>query len=107
MLPAAQRLRADRDIQRVLKRGRRRRGRFVTIVAAPNDRTGHRFGYVVGKKVSNSAVERNLVKRRLRAATPHVKWPTSNADVLIIAAPAARNKSSADLLADLLAAMSS
>ena len=73
MLPAAQRLRDNRDFRRVYARGRshvhplavlymmRRADDFAPTVP------GRRIGFVVSKKQGN-AVVRNRIKRRLREA---------------------------------------
>jgi ribonuclease P protein component len=73
MLPAEQRLRANRDFRLIYSRGRshaspvavlyvmRRMGDYA--LAAP----GRRFGFVVSKK-QGGAVARNRIKRRLREA---------------------------------------
>ena len=62
----ALRLRRRGDFTRVLRRGRRARRGVVGVSAAPNDLGHSRIGLAVGRRVGN-AVERNTVKRRLRA----------------------------------------
>jgi ribonuclease P protein component len=73
MLPAAQRLRANRDFRLIYSRGRsypnpvavlyvmRRTGEYANVAA------GNRIGFVVSKK-QGGAVVRNRIKRRLREA---------------------------------------
>ena len=61
-LPA---LRASRDFKRVYDAGRRARRDGVTVFAAQAETAG-RTGIVVPKRVGG-AVERNRVKRRIRA----------------------------------------
>ena len=73
MLPAAQRLRANRDFRLIYARGRSQVHRLAVLyvlrragesaAAAP----GRRIGFVVSKK-QGDAVARNLIKRRLREA---------------------------------------
>lgn len=48
--------------------GKRINTPHLLIIAAPNQNLGNRFAVVVSKKVSKSAVVRNRLKRRLRAA---------------------------------------
>ncbi|WP_426310151.1 ribonuclease P protein component [Cellulosimicrobium sp. E-16] len=70
MLPAAHRLRRSVDFERAVRRGVRA-GRSTVVVHLSEDLEGDarpQVGFVVSKAVGN-AVHRNLVKRRLRAAT--------------------------------------
>ncbi|MTG88338.1 ribonuclease P protein component [Cellulosimicrobium sp. BIT-GX5] len=70
MLPAAHRLRRSVDFERAVRRGVRA-GRSTVVVHLSEDSEGAaqpQVGFVVSKAVGN-AVHRNLVKRRLRAAT--------------------------------------
>lgn len=73
MLPAEQRLRANRDFRRVYARGRSWKNEFAVLYSlrraesdAPGT-TGRRIGFVVSKKLGD-AVVRNRSKRRLREA---------------------------------------
>jgi len=70
VLPAAHRLRRSVDFERAVRRGVRA-GRSTVVVHLSEDLEGDarpQVGFVVSKAVGN-AVHRNLVKRRLRAAT--------------------------------------
>ncbi|MCB7135768.1 ribonuclease P protein component [Cellulosimicrobium marinum] len=70
MLPAAHRMRRSVDFERAVRRGVRA-GRSTVVVHLSDDPQGDeppQVGFVVSKAVGN-AVHRNLVKRRLRAAT--------------------------------------
>ncbi|HZP83779.1 MAG TPA: ribonuclease P protein component [Chthonomonadaceae bacterium] len=73
MLPADQRLRANRDFRRVYARGRSWKNEIAVLYSlrrtatdAP-ETTGRRIGFVVSKKLGD-AVVRNRSKRRLREA---------------------------------------
>ncbi|MDD5146199.1 MAG: ribonuclease P protein component [Candidatus Pacebacteria bacterium] len=68
MLPKPYRLTKNNDFQNVFQNGRVAGGSFLAIKAAPNTLTHCRIGFVVSKKVSNKATDRNRVKRRLREA---------------------------------------
>ena len=77
-----ERLKSDKDFDRVKKTGRTLHYSCIRIKAAPNDgvpgATGcHRIGIVVPKKQLKRAVDRNLCKRRVRAIfrTNKDKWP--------------------------------
>jgi len=63
MLPQHLRLRRSADFASVIKRGKKVARPTLVLYAAPSSQ--NRFGLIVGKKVGG-AVERNLVKRRLR-----------------------------------------
>ena len=77
-----ERLKSDKDFDRVKKTGRTLNYSCIRIKAAPNDgvpgATGcRRIGIVVPKKQLKRAVDRNLCKRRVRAIfrTNKDKWP--------------------------------
>jgi ribonuclease P protein component len=67
-LKRALRLRKSKDFQRVRQQGRNMTSRLLILTFAPNDLTTLRIGFVVSKRVSKSAVERNYVKRLLSEA---------------------------------------
>jgi len=68
MLPSRYRLKKNKDFQRVYKEGEGFREDFLFLKVLSNNLENSRIGIVVGKKVSNKATERNLIKRRLRGA---------------------------------------
>lgn len=68
MLPKAERLRRERDFQTVLRTGWRVRHPVLNLYFLPRPGGGRRAGFVVGRRVSNKAVRRNKVRRRLREA---------------------------------------
>lgn len=61
-----QRLRRKSDFQALRKSDISRAHPYLVLRATPNDLPYTRFGFVVGKRVSLKAVERNLIRRRLR-----------------------------------------
>jgi ribonuclease P protein component len=77
MLSAKNRLKHERDIGTVFELGKGVSGKYIFIKywkvdssKYPNRRYGQdelKIAFVVGKKVSKSAVKRNLIKRRMRA----------------------------------------
>ena len=78
-------LRNSRDFRRVLSDGKRRRVGGITIVGSPGPATSPRLGLVVSKSCG-SAVTRNRIKRRLRAAVGETELQPGN-DYVIIATP--------------------
>ena len=67
-LKRALRLRKSKDFQRVRQRGRSTASRLLILTFASNDLAILRIGFVVSKRVSKHAVERNYVKRLLSEA---------------------------------------
>jgi len=80
MLPAHLRLRRSADFASVIKRGRKTARQTLVLYAAPS--RDSRFGVVVGKQVGG-AVERNLVKRRLRSEAYELIDETKPMDVVV------------------------
>jgi ribonuclease P protein component len=76
MLPADQRLRANRDFRLIYARGRSQVHRLAVLYVwrrsgeSAQSFPGRRIGFVVSKK-QGDAVVRNRIKRRLREAVRH------------------------------------
>ena len=77
MIPRAHRLKHKKDFDILFKEGKFVRGKFVSLKVWRVDTKKYPryvnyvdtlIGFVVGKKVHKSAVQRNLIKRRLRAS---------------------------------------
>ena len=68
MLPLINRLKKEKEIKRVFVNKKSCRFGLLTCRAVANNLTVARFCFVVSKRVSNKAVVRNKLKRRLRAA---------------------------------------
>jgi ribonuclease P protein component len=103
MLPPAHRMRQSRDFQVAVRRGRRAGRRTLVVHAALSGDGGEavRVGFVVSKGVG-SAVVRNRVKRRLRAAVAaRVGSLPPGWLVVVRANPAAAEADSATLASDL------
>ena len=68
MLPTNERLTRRRDFEAAYARKRSWTGPLLTVNIRPHEEAGaetRRFGFVVSKKVSKAAHDRNRVKRRL------------------------------------------
>ncbi|MEZ0286795.1 MAG: ribonuclease P protein component [Candidatus Paceibacterota bacterium] len=78
MFPRSSRLRRSHDILTVFRRGSRRSHGPLTCYLFPTVKDGHRVAVIVDKKVSKLAVERNVVKRRIRAALKECSLPQGN-----------------------------
>ena len=65
-------LRKRSDFLRVGKNPKKASAKTVVLLAAPNELGKIRIGYTVTKKTSKLAVERNKIKRRLRAAVQEI-----------------------------------
>ena len=66
MYPSKYRLRLKKEVLLVIKTGRGRSGRFLSLKLKKNNLGHPRFTVVVGKKVAKSAVARNKKKRQIR-----------------------------------------
>lgn len=69
MLSKINRLRSDKDFKRVFGGGKMAENLFVRIKFIENQKKETRFGFIVGIKFTKKAAARNIIKRRLRAAT--------------------------------------
>ena len=66
MLPKENRLKKEKEFEAVFKGGRTLRGKSVFLKYLINGTDQTRVGFVVSKKISKLAVERNKAKRRMR-----------------------------------------
>ncbi len=67
MLPQEYRLRHEKDVKTLFAKGRSVFGSLVGMKIRPNGLLVSRFAVVVGVKTAKSAVDRNRIKRRVRA----------------------------------------
>jgi ribonuclease P protein component len=114
VLPAAARLRRSEDFRLVLRRGARAGRRRLVVhalttdpptAATPSNSGAARAGFVVSKAVGNSVV-RNRVTRRLRhLVSARLGTLPAGSSLVIRALPPAATASSAELGADLDAAL--
>ncbi len=66
MLPLKNRLKKERDFQRVFDKGRFVASDLISVKFVGNGTDDTRVGFIVSKKVSKKAVLRNKIKRMLR-----------------------------------------
>ena len=92
------RLTKKNDFANVYKNGRASFDALLGFKAADNNLKQSRFGVVVSKKISKRAVERNLIKRRIRAAIKaKLKEVRPGYDCVIKALPAIIDKKYAEV----------
>jgi ribonuclease P protein component len=92
MLPEKNRLLKKKDFDLVFKQGKNFKQGFLYFKIKKNKLDSSRFGFIVSKKFSKKAVERNKIKRRLREIMkkelPKIKKPI---DLIVIVNPGAEN----------------
>lgn len=66
MLPKENRLKKEKEFEAVFKGGRSFKGKSVFLKYLINGTDKTKIGFVVSKKISKLAVERNKAKRRMR-----------------------------------------
>ena len=98
MLAKNNRIRLDKEFDRVFKTGQSFYGKVFGLKSAPNDLGVTRFGIMVGLKVSKKAVVRNKLKRQIRAiiSEENLLLKTGK-DVVIIAFPLILDKNFEEL----------
>ncbi|MCD5396454.1 MAG: ribonuclease P protein component [Candidatus Pacebacteria bacterium] len=86
MLPKKHRLKKKKNFERVLKEGKGINDKYFFVKFKENDLGFVRVGFIVSKKVSNKAVVRNKVKRRMREGVRgFLSEIQKNLDIVIIA----------------------
>ena len=67
MLPQVNRLKKEKDFEKLFKNGKSFKNNFLVLKIAQNNLKESRFGFIISKKVSKKAILRNKIKRRLRS----------------------------------------
>ncbi len=94
MLPKKNRLKKEKDFKKVLREGKGLKSRSLFLKVLGKSEGATRFGFVVSKKVSNKASDRNKIKRWLRETVrPLLSEIKEPVDGVIIAFPESKNKS--------------
>ena len=87
MLPPANRLRKEKEIKRVLAGKKSCKSGLLICKTAPNGLEAARFCFVVSKRISNKAVVRNKLKRRLRRIVAGLLPRVRVSDYVFVACP--------------------
>ncbi len=86
-------LKKKKDFEQVFKYGKGYKKDFLYLKVGNNNLDFARFGIIVNKKISNKAVERNRIKRRLREAIIARKDSIKKAnDIIVVALPGIKGK---------------
>lgn len=99
MLPRKNRLTQKKDFDSVFKKGETIKSDFLVFKVLKNRLADHRFGFIISKKVSTKATQRNLIKRRLRQSvlvdlkSSSLPEGKKSLDVIIVALPITLRKS--------------
>ncbi|MEF8846972.1 MAG: ribonuclease P protein component [Candidatus Paceibacterota bacterium] len=104
MLPKDNRLKKEKDFERVFKKGKSYNQTFLFLKVLKRDNNQEsRFGFVVSTKVSKKAVVRNKLKRQLREIIreklPEIK---SDYDAVTVVQPGIETQSFHQLKQNLL-----
>jgi ribonuclease P protein component len=98
MLKKDNRIRRNKDFDRVFKTGQSFYGRVLGLKAALNGLEHNRFGILISTKISKKAVIRNLYKRQLRTIIKNeLSSLKSGYDVVLIVFPLILEKSYPEL----------
>lgn len=81
------RLLKNSDFRNIIRSGNKINSYNFSIYYFQNNLKSYRIGITISKKVSKLAVERNLLKRRIKAVINELKLKNINVDVVIIAKP--------------------
>ena len=93
MLPKINRLTKKIDFDSVFKGGKSVKNDFLIFKILENHLKNSRFGFIVSKKVSNRAVQRNKIKRWLRdLVSKQIKNSKNPIDGVFISLPAIKKK---------------
>lgn len=93
MLPKINRLTANKDFNKVFKKGKGQGKDFLFLKSFKNNLQTSRFGIVVSQKISKKATERNKIKRQiseiLKLEMPKIK---KGVDVILLVKPSIKKK---------------
>ena len=93
MLAKRSRLVKEKDFKTIFRRGKSFYAKIFGVKALANGLKENRYGIVIGTKVSKKAVERNKLKRRLRAAIKEFDGKLVRGfDLIVIVSPSAKNQ---------------
>lgn len=99
--PRGARLLCARDFSHVFACPERHADRFFTVLARPNNVGCARLGLAISKKAARRAIDRNRIKRLVRASFRLHRAALPAVDVVVMARPAAVSQANATLLRSL------
>lgn len=99
--PRRSRLLSPADFERVFKSGRRETTPLLTAVIVTGAIEQPRLGLAISKKQAALAVDRNRIKRQIRASFREAQDRLPACDIVIMAKPAAKTRPRDELNADL------
>ena len=84
MLKEVNRLKSDKDFKNVFRNGKILENKFFRVKFLKNQKNFSRFGFIISAKLLKKAVQRNVLKRRLRVICGSLlKDLDSNFDIVI------------------------
>ncbi len=83
--PRNHRLATKAEFKRVFDQAQKINQRHVLILFRPNEISHPRIGIIVGKRVANSAVDRNRIRRVIRDSFRHQQQRLASLDIVVIA----------------------
>ncbi len=93
-LPKINRLKAKKDINLVLTKGKTQKGKFLIFKFLETNFNQSRFAFIISKKISKKAVVRNKIKRRIsEIVRERVKNLLKKIDGVFIALPGIEKES--------------
>ncbi len=93
MFPRQFSLKKEKDFELVFKKGKNFDIDFLFLKLRRNDLKVNRFGFIIGKKISNKATARNRIKRQLKGSIlKKIDEIKSGFDIIIGARPEIANK---------------
>lgn len=102
MLPLENRLKKEKEFEAVFKGGRTLKGKNVFLRYLINGTDKTKVGFVVSKKISKLAVERNKIKRRMREIVRLKKKEIKDGlSIIIISLPQIKSEGYKEIKEDL------
>jgi ribonuclease P protein component len=102
MLPKENRLKKEKEFEAVFKGGRTLKGKNVFLRYLINGTDKTKVGFVVSKKISKLAVERNKIKRRMREVVRLKKKDMKEGlSIIIVSLPQIKGKDYREIREDL------